>query len=148
MPLRSLSWVQLGHSSTVRCHLFGPSLIPGQFLTPDREGTRDCRLVVQAVPFARELLLTAGYLRRLRFARGIQTKTAGCVDFCVPVGLGFPGALYLSLDKVGHEGMSRNSRTKLGHHKFNSPETSLCGNAATKSTRKALKSSPWERHLF
>lgn len=36
MPLRSLSWVQLGHSSTVRCHLFGPSLIPGQFLTPDR----------------------------------------------------------------------------------------------------------------
>ena len=96
--------------------------------------------------FARELLCTAGYLRRLRFARGIQTKTAGCVDFCVPVGLGFPGALYLSLAKVGHERMSRNSRTKLGHHKFNSPETSLCGNAATKSTRKVLKSSPWARH--
>src|SRR2546430_10288539 len=73
------------------------------------EPTRNCRLVVQAVPFARELLRTAGHIYRLCLPRGVQTQRPGCVDLCVLVGLGFPGACYLSLAKVVHEGMSGNN---------------------------------------
>lgn len=148
MPLRGLSWVQLGHSSTGRCHLFGPSLIPGQSLTPDRGAYQGLSVGRSGCP----ILLGNYYVQPAIFAVFVlpavfRRKQRGAWIFAFLSGwAGFPGALYLSLAKVGHERMSRNSRTKLGHHKFNSPETSLCGNAATKSTRKVLKSSPWARH--
>lgn len=70
------------------------------------------------------------------------------MDLCILVGLGFPGASYLSLAKVIHEAMKRELVNQIGLHECNSPEISLPGSAATKSTRKVLKSSPWTHQLL